>query len=517
MRAIRALLGVAASLFLMVSLGTVTALQSSQDEIRTDSSPQSGPAALKVSLRNEDGSAFIGVASIRVMPSEGYEVPANPTGSDDELLFNNLLPGTYTVEASAPGFLAIRKIIRVAAGSGLQSLFLIMKPRPGSATAAVASMPATRPSTVVPAPADTTTPNRPPWPWLWPGVDESVPKVATGVECPLSQVLAGAGQRMKDLVENLEKFSATEHLEHFDVSAAGARVNRETRKFDYLVTVTISSGGIFQLEEYRNASLGPWEFPSQIATMGLPGMALIFHPVMVSDFDFVCEGLGQWDGHPAWQVHFAQRTDRANRIRAYVIANKSYDVPLKGRAWIDASTYEPRRLESELMKPVPAIRLTQDRLTIDYGPVQFRTHQQELWLPLDAEMYEDFQGRRFYRRHTFDDFKLFAVDSAQTIDAPKESYCFRNTTDRDIIGLLTVSSVSGTPSKVVSLQFTIPSGGTVCKAVGPGKDVGMSVDDIGLAKLMHTGTAGSVVVDAHLTRESVVDVTPEANLTTGNP
>jgi hypothetical protein len=132
-------------------------------------------------------------------------------------------------------------------------------------------------------------------------------------------------------------------------------------------------------------------------------------------------------------------------------------------------------------------------------------------------VYEEFHGHRFYRRHTFGDFKLFVVDSAQHIGVPLESYCFRNTSDRDIVGLLTVSPVSGTPSKVILLQFTIPSGRRVCKLVGPGKDVGMSVEDIGSATLMHTGTAGSVMVDANLTKESVVDLIPGANLASGNP
>jgi hypothetical protein len=29
--------------------------------------------------------------------------------------------------------------------------------------------------------------------------------------------------------------------------------------------------------------------------MGLPAMALIFHPLFASDFKFVCEGMGQWE------------------------------------------------------------------------------------------------------------------------------------------------------------------------------------------------------------------------------
>jgi len=31
-------------------------------------------------------------------------------------------------------------------------------------------------------------------------------------------------------------------------------------------------------------------------------MALLFHPALASDFEFRCEGLGQWAGRPAWIV-----------------------------------------------------------------------------------------------------------------------------------------------------------------------------------------------------------------------
>jgi len=47
-----------------------------------------------------------------------------------------------------------------------------------------------------------------------------------------------------------------------------------------------------------------------------------------------CEGLGQWDGKPAWQVHFQQRDDRPARLRVYTVGMRSFPVKLKGRAWI---------------------------------------------------------------------------------------------------------------------------------------------------------------------------------------
>jgi Flp pilus assembly protein TadD len=350
--------------------------------------------------------------------------------------------------------------------------------------------------------------NPTPTPWTPPDIDEFVPSVEAGVACPLPQVVSGAGRRMKELVENLQKFDATEHVEHFNVDADGSRGRPETRTFDYVVTVALAGMGVFRLTEYRNGSLDPSQFPAQIATEGLPAMALIFHPSQVSDFNLTCEGLGQWHGRPAWQVHFSQRPDRPNRIHAYVIGRNYYPIPLKGRVWIDAATYQVLRFESELMKSVPEIELTQEYLTIDYAPVQFQTGKQEVWLPLDAEVYSERGKHRFYRRHTFTNFKLFEVESAQQIQAPKQSYCFRNVNDRNIAGTLTVSPVAGASAKAISVRFTIPSGKSVCKIVGTGRDVSMPPDAIDSATFLYDGPEGAIMADANLAKETVLNVVP---------
>jgi Tetratricopeptide repeat len=470
---------------------------------------QAGSAEIRVCLRMEDDSSFVGSANVRLMPAQGYEVVGVPAGAAGETLFEGLAPGTYTVEASAPGFSGVRKQTQIDANATVRTVFLTMKPRPTPAPSASTSTPA---PTVTPA-AIASPPSRR---WIPPGIDDMVPRVDAGVQCPLQQVISGAGRRMKELVESLQKFSAKEKVEHFSIDAAGSRGKPEDRTFDYVVTITQSRAGVFNLDEYRNGSIDPAQFPAQIATTGLSAMALIFHPSIISDFNVTCEGLGQWDGHPAWQIHFAQRPDRPNRIREYVIAKTHYPVPLKGRVWIDAGTYQIRRLETQLMKPVAEIALTEEYISIDYGSVRFHTHDEELWLPLDAEAYWERRGRRVYRRHAFSDFKVFEVDSAQQINAPKESYCFKNITDRDIDGILTVSPISEVSAKVVSLEFTVPSGRSVCKLVGPDKDVSMAANEVSSAVFKHNGVDGSIAADANLVQASTLDLIGEsspANLT----
>lgn len=475
---------------------------------QASSSTQTGLGALKVSLRMPDNAPFVGLASIRVMPAGGYQVVGTPSGADGETIFANLLPGTYMVEANAPGFLAVQEQTDIEARSRLHTLFLIMKPVPLPETDAQLSA-----SPLAPMVAGDSSRVS----WIPPGIDSAVPGVQPGATCPLAQVVSGAGRRMKELVENLQKFDATEQIEHFNVDAAGSRSYPETRTFDYLVIITLSDAGVFLLDEYRNGRIDNTQFPAQIATTGLASMALIFHPSQVSGFNLTCEGLGQWNGRPAWQVHFTQRADRPNRTREYVVGQEHFPVPLKGRAWIDAGTYQVLRWESELMKPVKEIDLTQEYMAIDYGPVQFQTHNRQLWLPLDAEVYWERHGHRYYRRHSFSNFKLFEVQTAQQIQSPEQSYCFKNTSDQDIAGHLTVSSVAGTSTKDISILLTIPSGRSVCKIVGPGKDVSIPADEVRSATLTYDGSAGSITAEANLVKETVLDLVPEGTTKASTP
>jgi hypothetical protein len=345
--------------------------------------------------------------------------------------------------------------------------------------------------------------------WAQPGIDDSVPSVLSNVSCNSSQVLRRAGKQVEELMSSLEKFSATERVNHFTVNNRGELRDPQIRSFEYVVAVKQLPHGLIELDEYRNGSLDPSQFPALIATNGLPAMALVFHPQMSSDFNFVCEGMGQVSGSPAWQVHFQQKPDRPSRIHAYVIAGNYHSVPLKGRAWIDAATYQLSRLEFQLVKPMPEIHLLRERVSIDYAPVQFRSRDVQLWLPSHADLLISRDNKAFFRTHSFGNFQLFSVGAGQQLQVRKESYSFKNLTDGDVNGQLTITPKEGSTFSPVSVTFTIPARQVVIKLVGPGKDLNISPDSIGSARFVYTGSPGAVQADAMLTRESTLEVVPE--------
>lgn len=257
--------------------------------------------------------------------------------------------------------------------------------------------------------------------WLPPDVDEKVPPVEAGSACALDDVLQKAGTRVKEFVSNVDRFTATESVEHEGINKSGIASAPQRRKFDYVVSVGELRPGLLSVEEYRSSGSSAVEFPDGVATKGLPAMVLIFHPYNVVNFEMRCEGLARWNGALAWQVHFRQRSDKPNTIRAYRIGTNgpAYPVAVKGRAWIAADSYQILRMETNLIAPVREIRLVADRTVIEYGPIHFQERKVDMWLPQSADVYYDWRGRRSHRRHSFSNYLLFSVEENQRISVPK--------------------------------------------------------------------------------------------------
>jgi tetratricopeptide (TPR) repeat protein len=257
--------------------------------------------------------------------------------------------------------------------------------------------------------------------WLPPDVDENMPPVESAGSCDLAVITREAGKRIEELVHNVDRYTATESLLHESINKWGVPASATSRKFEYVASITELQPGVFNMEEYRRVRGLPAEFPDGIATLGLPGLAMIFHPHYAAGYNMVCEGLSHWDGVAVWQVHFRQKPDQPNNIRAYrqSIQSPPYPVALKGRAWIAADSHQLVRLETDLVAPAPEIKLVADHIIIEYGPVNFRGTQTELWLPHSAEVFWHLNNLRMHRRHTFSDYLLFSVDDKQKISAPK--------------------------------------------------------------------------------------------------
>jgi tetratricopeptide (TPR) repeat protein len=257
--------------------------------------------------------------------------------------------------------------------------------------------------------------------WLPPDIDEKVPAVEPGAACVASDVVQKAGEQLVNLIHDVDRFTATETMTHESVNKFGIAALPEKRRFDYLVSIQSSPSGPLSVSEYRNGGGTQGQFPDGIGTNGLPALVLIFHPYYATNYDMVCEGLARTSRGLAWQIHFRQLPDKTNGIKSYQFGmnGPNYEVKLKGRAWISADNYDIIRLESDIVAPIPQIRLMADHTNIEYGPVKFHEANTTLWLPQSAEVYFAWLGRRIHRRHEFSNYLLFGIDDQQHIGDPK--------------------------------------------------------------------------------------------------
>jgi len=258
--------------------------------------------------------------------------------------------------------------------------------------------------------------------WAPPDIDSMEYPAVQDVACSENDLVQKTQAKMMRQLGNFEKFLATEHIEHQEVSADGVPGPVREKDFNYLIFVEHPRPGMSFLEEKRDGGQNLGSFPTSLATQGLAALALsIFDPQYEGDLIYRCEGLGTWRGKAVWRLRFEQKRGVPSRIRMWTNSRGTYSIPLKGRVWIAASSYDVMHIETDLREPVKDLELTRDHLLIDYGPVNFEHSGTTLWLPWNAEMFMELRGKRYHHTHTLRDYMLFSVDTGNTIAKPKQS------------------------------------------------------------------------------------------------
>ncbi|MGB8477076.1 MAG: tetratricopeptide repeat protein [Candidatus Acidiferrum sp.] len=258
-------------------------------------------------------------------------------------------------------------------------------------------------------------------PWAPPDIDSKEYPAVQDVPCSASDLVHRTQLRITRQLGNFERFMATEHIEHQEIDAHGIPGPVREKNFNYLIFVKHPRPGMSFLEESRDGGENLGSFPTSVATEGLAALAVsVFDPNYEGDLTYKCEGLGAWRGQAVWRLRFEQRKDVPSSIRIWRNDRGTYPIPLKGRVWIAASSYDVLHIETDLREPVKELELTRDHLLINYGPVKFEHGGTTLWLPWDAEMFMEVHGKRYHNTHTLRNYLLFSVNSAETVAKPKQ-------------------------------------------------------------------------------------------------
>lgn len=247
--------------------------------------------------------------------------------------------------------------------------------------------------------------------WAPVDVDEWIPPVLSAAACPLPKILEQARNHTEDFINDLQRFSATERIELTDTGRDGHKRSSSAAEVNYVAEISQASHGYPRVNEYRLGAEGQ----TSVLDSGIAAFALIFHPTHIDNFQFRCEGLTEFQGASAWQLHFEEKADLNEAFTAIRVGRAVYLPRFKGRAWIAAGGGEVLRIETDLISPIPQIDLQLEHMVIDYSPVEFPTRQVRLWLPRSTDIYLVYHGHHYQRTHTFSQFHLFSVDSNETI------------------------------------------------------------------------------------------------------
>jgi tetratricopeptide (TPR) repeat protein len=285
--------------------------------------------------------------------------------------------------------------------------------------------PQPQPATAPVSPSLTT--DLPPKPdWAPPDIDAEKPFIVSGATCSLPKVLKAAGKNAVRFVSDLERFSATEEYQTVEIKRDESLQRPVSRTFTYLVFIEHPSAQIMRVNEYRDQGVTTGEMPGELADMGAPGLALAFHPLLQGDFTWTCEGLGKWQEKPAWVVRFEQRVDRPNRLSDFESPLGSYALSLEGRAWVSERGGQIIHLETDLVKPIPEIKLKREHFVIDYKAVAFAKHKVTLWVPENVNVYFEYRNHYLHHYHHYSNFHLFWVGTSQKSESPEQSVTAKN-------------------------------------------------------------------------------------------
>ena len=256
--------------------------------------------------------------------------------------------------------------------------------------------------------------------WSPDDIDAAVPPVHNDTPCPVDQILHEASLQALQLVDNLQRFSAHERIQHIEFGKDGKRHNTSSQSVNYVAEIQQNAQALW-VDEYRTGETQADSDQPMLTDNGTAAFALIFHPRLVKNFDFRCEGKADLQGTPAWQLRFEESADPNKSFHQIRIKNSVYQLRFKGRAWVAADNYEVMQLQTDLVAPIPQIDLQVEHLDIAYAPVAFDKRKLQLWLPESASLYIAYHGHRYARLHSFNQFQLFTIGTEQTVKAPQVS------------------------------------------------------------------------------------------------
>jgi hypothetical protein len=242
----------------------------------------------------------------------------------------------------------------------------------------------------------------------------------------LKEILAAAGKNVAELFHDFQDSTSLEKVRQQKLRHNGKVSNEAVEKFRYLCLMP-DDPHVPGFTEYRKGidstrGGGSVLKGGYMLTAGFVSAALVFSPHYQSGSEFRYLGRQRIDSQETYVVAFAQIPMKTELVGNFTIGKHSAPTFQQGLAWFNTQNYQIVRLLTDLLKPLPEVRLSKETTQIDYQEVYFKQLARSLWLPKNVTVTVDCGGRTLRNDHQYSDFKLFNVGAAEKIakrSAPK--------------------------------------------------------------------------------------------------
>ena len=194
-------------------------------------------------------------------------------------------------------------------------------------------------------------------------------------------------------------------------------IENRTVKTHYIIQ-NESTTGHYALQEYRANSMGQ---PTPVggraegfmATTNFVSILTVFLPDWQPGIAFRFLGQQRVAGRRTYVIAFAQHPALSPPLADFQRSSEGVTdrLHLQGVAWITANDFHALRLHSDLLYPLPDVRLTRLSGDIDYRPRHVGDSEKIYWLPVGVTVRLDWAGKRLRNQHILSDYVLFKVDA----------------------------------------------------------------------------------------------------------
>jgi hypothetical protein len=142
-------------------------------------------------------------------------------------------------------------------------------------------------------------------------------------------------------------------------------------------------------------------------SVGFATTWLFFLPGNLLESRFRYLGMQKIGNRETYVLAFAQNPVH-NGVR--VVIESSYgpcSTSIQGVAWIDQSTFQMVRMQTDLLTPLPGIQVNQLRSILEYGAVRIRALDITLWLPAEVDTQWQTEYRAGGETHLYSHYRLF--------------------------------------------------------------------------------------------------------------